>query len=64
MMRIVHFACLVSVFLRYCIANNEGRIANNEGRGKRNSSVIANDIYEALIDIVEGKPLLPVKERT
>ena len=64
MMRIVHFTCLVCVFLRYCIANNEGRIANNEGRGKRNPSVIADDIYEALIDIVEGKPLLPVKERT
>lgn len=51
-------ALLVGIFVIY------SRISVNEGRGNRNPSAIADDIYEALIKIIEGEPQPPVKERT
>lgn len=35
-----------------------------EGRGKRNPSAMADDIYDALLMLVKGDPLPPVKERS
>ena len=51
-------ALLVGVFVIHSC------IGDNGGRGKRNPSAIADDIYEALIKIVEGESQPPVKERT
>jgi len=57
----VVFALLVCLFILHnCIAIKY----KAKGRGKRNQLAIADVIYNALIKIIEGDPLPPVKQRT
>lgn len=48
--------CEVLLALLVCAFLVHNCVGIDEGRGRRNPSAIADDIYEALIKIVEGEP--------
>lgn len=57
---VLYIAALAFLLLPYnCISKKR----NQEG-GKRSHTVIPDDIYNALIDIIQGERLPPVKDRT
>ena len=56
--------CVVLLAPLVCTFLVHNCVGIDEGRGRRNPSAIADDIYEALIKIVEGEPQPPVKEPT
>lgn len=53
-------AVALALFLHSSVALDD-RV---NSRGNRKPSVLPDDIYEALINLAEGKALPPVKERT
>lgn len=56
--------CVVLLALLVCTFLVHNCVSIDEWQGRRNPSAIADDIYEALIKIVEGEPQPLVKERT
>ena len=57
---VLYIAALAFLLLPYnCISEKR-----NQDRGKRSHTVIPDDIYNALIDIIQGERLPPVKDRT
>lgn len=57
---VLYIAALAFLLLPYnCISKKR-----NQERGKRSHTVIPDDIYNALIDIIQGERLPPVKGRT
>ena len=56
----LYIATLAFLLLPYnCISKKR-----NQERGKRSHTVIPDDISNALIDIIQGERLPPVKDRT
>ena len=59
---IVALVCLF--FVDLSPAAKDKSSSKNRGRGKRNPSAISDEMYDALIKLVKGEALPPVKERS